>query len=534
MPLTKKIIISLSIAIVLISSFSGCIFDEWFGGTSFSLSSWRIIDDEDFAALNITFSCSGYSTVKLLGPSSLLLDSDFFYKEDGEQYAILNVAESRHSVTPGQYKLRAYDDDNKEIFSKTFSFEGSDLSILSCYQKWWVREAWIGGYSLLEMRMIVRNNGDTPVYPYYVTVTMDSEPITGYVLPCVILPGETDYVYCFVYRESEPDDSSCNVNLKDIDENILASDSFPVNAQDNVPIQQFEWRYKGNRWVDIPKPTYLYDYYIGLDRINIEDYCLYIFDPYDDRYIDILLDSLMYSFSSSDDVEKINYVASFIQKNIKYVSDSDTNSSYEYPRYPVETLFYGKGDCEDLSILTASLLDKLGYSVALLRLPNHMAVGVHLSEDALPLYDYYTEEYYYLETTTTIPSCGYVPSPYQSPSELTVYPILSRPLLMHKWKDGHLSIYSINGQADSIKVTLVVENLGVSSAGNILVKGAFYSRYEQEINAETKTISSLEPGMKKEVTIICNVPLSATTWFKTRVYYDNELVDEHQSVSSFP
>ena len=105
---------------------------------------------------------------------------------------------------------------------------------------------------------------------------------------------------------------------------------------------------------------------------------------------------------------------------------------------------------------------------------------------------------------------------------------------MHNWKDGHLSIYTIESESSNVKVTIVVQNLGVSLAKNIVVKGAFYTRYDQELNAESTTVSSLGPGMKKEVTIICDVPLNVNTWFKTRVYYDNELVDEHQSISSFP
>jgi predicted transglutaminase-like cysteine proteinase len=535
MPLTIKTIIAIITTILITSSFSGCIFDDILGITTLSLVSWTIIDDEDFASLNITFESSGTSTFKLLGSNSQVLDSEYFYKENDNQYALLHLAESRHSVTSGSYYVKAYNIDNSEIYSKIISFDGADLSISSCYQKWWERETWIGGFSLLELRLIVQNNGDVPTYPYYVKVTVDTETTTGLVIPCVIMPGETDYVYCFIYIKSEPDESDFSIYLEDIDENILTSGVFPVDIQDNIALQKFEWKHQRNDyWVYVPKTTYLNKFYSGLDRINIEDYSLYIFNQYDDQFIDILLDILMFSFSSTRDVDIINYIASFVQKGLQYERDSETNESYEYPRYPVETLFYGKGDCEDLSIILASLLDRLGYSVALLRLPNHMAVGVQLEEDELPYYDYYIEDYYFLETTTTTPSCGYVPSSYQSPSELSIYPITSRPLLIHNWKEGHLSIYSINGKANSIKVTLVIENLGVSTAQNVLVKAAFYSNHDQEINAISETISSLEPGMKEEVTIICNVPLSVTTWFKTRVYYDNVLVDEHQSISSFP
>ena len=129
MPLTKKIVLSIVSITILLCSFSGCIFDEILGGTSFSLSSWSVYDNEGFASLNISFSCSDTVTVKLFGPDFLLIDSDFFFK--GDHNTILHLAESRDSVIPGQYKLRAYDNENKEIYSELISLGGLNLSILS-------------------------------------------------------------------------------------------------------------------------------------------------------------------------------------------------------------------------------------------------------------------------------------------------------------------------------------------------------------------------------------------------------------------
>jgi hypothetical protein len=364
---------------------------------------------------------------------------------------------------------------------------------------------------------------------------MDSEEFTGFIIPCVIMPGENQDIDCYIYKESEPEESSYNLFLKDINENIISSNSFSVTDYDTVQIKKYEWNYKGMHILNIPKCEFLIDYYTSLDRINIEDYSLYVFDQYDDQYLDIIVDLLMENFVSNDDVEKINYISSFVQ-NLEYKNDDETNTSYEYPRYPVETLFNGNGggDCEDLSILLASFLSRLNFDVVLFRLPNHMAVGVNLSADVLPGYEYYTDNYYFLETTTVTPSCGYIPPSSKNPSELYIYPISLRPLIMHNWKGGHLSIYTIEGESSNVKLSIVVQNLGLGLGKNIIVKGAFYDRYDQEINAVSTTISSLEPFMKKEFTIICDVPLNTITWFKTRVYYSNELIDEHESISSFP
>jgi len=532
MPLTKKIILSVVVTLILVGSSLGLIL--FLKSTSFSLDSWGVLDDEGFPGLYLSFSCSGTVTVKVIGPDSSILDSDFYFK--GDHNTILHLAEYRHIVTPGQYDLKAYDNNDKEIFLKTFSFGALDLAILSCEQKWWERDPWVGGYSLLGLRMTVQNNGDTPVYPYNVTVVMDSEEINSRILPCVITSGDSEYVDCFIYRKTIPDDSTFTVSLEDIDKNTLAINSFSVDVENNVPVKKFSWQYNGHRQPNVPNSEYLYNYYSSLERIVDEDYGLYIFDPYDDQYIDILIDCIMFGFTSSNDVEKINYIASFVQ-NLEYKSDDDSNSSFEYPRYPIETLFNngGGGDCEDKAILTASLLYGLGYDVALLRLPDHMAVGVHLSEDAIPDKEYYVENYYFLETTTPIKPCGFIPSQYTgSSSDVTVYPISSRALLTHNWEDNSLTIYTNTEMGDLVKVILYVENLGIETANNVKVIGGFYKISDLKVVSKSQTISSLDPGMKKKVTLSVNIPKSVVTWFKTRIYYNYEIVDERESSASFP
>jgi transglutaminase-like putative cysteine protease len=68
----------------------------------------------------------------------------------------------------------------------------------------------------------------------------------------------------------------------------------------------------------------------------------------------------------------------FVQQTICYTDDlsPQTGKLIEYPKYPLETLVEKKGDCEDQSILAAALLAALGYKVALLILPVHVALGV--------------------------------------------------------------------------------------------------------------------------------------------------------------
>lgn len=534
MPLTKKILITSIAIILLVSSFSGCLLNDLLGITTFELNTWAVSDDEGYASIDITFTCSGTVTIKMFSSGSTLIDTHYYFK--GSHNATVHLAEYRCPVSDGRYYLKAYDKNGREIFAKPFSFVGPDLTITACEQKWWKRDAWIGGYSLIGLKLTVENSGDVPAYPYNVILDLDSEQNTSLALPCAVMPGQSEYVKCFVYRRSEPDDTTFVVSLEDKDENTMVEETFSVNVQDNVPITHFSWSYAGQRRPNVPEPEYLYEYYIGLERLTVEDYGLYVFDPYDDDYIDILIECLMFGYTQTGDVNKINYIASFVQ-GLDYKVDSEVDSTYEYPNYPMETLFTGNGggDCEDKAILAAQILDRLGYDVALLRLPNHMAVGVKLGEETLPTHDFYVEDYYFLETTTSGNTCGNIPNDYKSlTSQVTVYPISSRALLSHYWEGDSIIIYTNTEIGDLVRVTLYVENLGIATAENVKVIAGFYRYSGLKVTTEEEIIGSIDPGMKKKVTLSINIPSSPETWFKTRIYYNYEIVDEKESVSSFP
>lgn len=532
MDICNKIAIFAAVIIIIISSFSGCILNEIFG-TSFTLNSYEIIDDEGFAGLSLDFLTTGEGTSKLYGPGNNLIDSDFFYI--GNQNSVIYLADYRSTVKSGIYKLKSYDKNGDEINEESISLSGSDLSINSLDAKWWKSEVWKDSLSLVGLNLSVFNSGDSPVYPDKIDVNIESETFSVSVLPVAVMSGVNTFIDCFVYKEDVVD-NAISVLLKDINGVTIASGSFTPLMTHNVATREFKWNHDGKSYyLNIPDTKYLIEYFSNLDRIYHEDYAVYVYDSYDDDYLDMLVDNLMDGFGMDSDVDKVNFAASFVQ-NLDYKLDSDTNTSVEYARYPVETLFNGDGgggDCEDLSILMASILDKIDIDVALLRLPNHMAVGVKLDEDVLPQYDYYTENYYFLETTSVAPSCGYIPSSSKSPSELTVYPISSRPWLKHSWRNGTLTIFYMGGTADYVKAIIIVENLGAIPANNILVKGGFYTNYGQELNAEFATISKLKPGMKTKINLMNKVPHNTTTTFKTKIYYKNEVVDEHESESTF-
>ena len=201
-----------------------------------------------------------------------------------------------------------------------------------------------------------------------------------------------------------------------------------VTLKDNNYVVHYEWDYGGSRWVydsEIPKETYEY----FSDRHRTSDYSEYVANPSDDEWMRILAD--LFSDEAKDEgwdeFKTVSFVLSFVQ-SMPYTSDELTAGYDEYPRYPVETLVDKGGDCEDTSILFASIARGMGYGVVLLKLEedNHMAVGVRISEDIVsnwgrdyPL-TYYTtrtgEIYAYCETTSEGWELGHMPEDLMSTS----------------------------------------------------------------------------------------------------------------------
>jgi uncharacterized membrane protein len=105
---------------------------------------------------------------------------------------------------------------------------------------------------------------------------------------------------------------------------------------------------------------------------------------------------------------------------------------------------------------------------------------------------------------------------------------------MHEWKGGTITIYTNTEIGDYVNVKTIVENLGTSTARNVLVEGAFISQSGDKINYESTIIPELKTNEKKKVTLSVDIPKNSITHFKTRIYLYGEIVDEQESVSTFP
>jgi hypothetical protein len=320
-----------------------------------------------------------------------------------------------------------------------------------------------------------------------------------------------------------------NISLFDSTGTALCKKVITLIEKDPIDSWIYQWQYLGSQTLKIPSVDWFYDYYKGLKRLNIIDYAAYVFDRYDDGFIEFLANQLLSLKNLKTDVEKINFIASFVQ-SIEYKKDDPETETYEYPRYPLETLKEKRGDCEDKAILTAALLDSLGYNVSLIRLPQHMAVGVNLNE-TIAGYSYYIDQYYFLESTTLFMPLGKIPPEYQGLTNITVYPISSRPLLIHSWKNA--TRFTLSTGADYVNVTVIIENLGTAGASDIEVRGAFYDNTSQVYNQERMYIPSIAIGEKRLVELSIDVPSLISVTLKTQLYLNGIMIDQRESVSLF-
>ena len=94
-----------------------------------------------------------------------------------------------------------------------------------------------------------------------------------------------------------------------------------------------------------------------------EDYLRYV--DTETAYIDEvaqILNTEAIDNGFTSDFAKADLRLSFVG-SIPYALDPDDD--FEYPKFPIETLWENEGDCEDSSALYASIMESLGYRTVL-------------------------------------------------------------------------------------------------------------------------------------------------------------------------
>ncbi|MCK4332393.1 MAG: hypothetical protein KAV40_02310 [Thermoplasmatales archaeon] len=177
----------------------------------------------------------------------------------------------------------------------------------------------------------------------------------------------------------------------------------------------YEWSYGYNSYslhVEIPKENYAYYKHLNVDRSPYPYSQGSHFVTSDDTTVTAIANELnsMAQSKGFDYYEKANFVLKFVQ-SLQYSFDNETTSWNDYWRYPIETLVDEGGDCEDTSILYASIMEAMGYDAVLLLPPAHMAVGIEGLGCSGVEHNGIT--YCYCETTNHEKNLGDIPQIYQ-------------------------------------------------------------------------------------------------------------------------
>jgi hypothetical protein len=191
-----------------------------------------------------------------------------------------------------------------------------------------------------------------------------------------------------------------------------------VYAQSDYYHEDFKWTYKGSEWtwsLDIPKS--LYDAYrsVPVSTRTRDGLAGYGFlTTTNDYYIKQVAEKLEEAASQKnyEPYDQVSFVLAFVQ-SLPYTSDSVSSGFDEYPRFPLETLVDNGGDCEDTSILFATLTLIMGYGAVYINPPEHCAVGVLGDNLVGSYYTYNNKTYYYCETTGDGWEIGQIPSEFK-------------------------------------------------------------------------------------------------------------------------
>ena len=187
----------------------------------------------------------------------------------------------------------------------------------------------------------------------------------------------------------------------------------PVPTE-STAYRRFDFRYRSDNYVvNIPVNTSLYRAATtspNKQQVNGSEDFGYLYremmeDPaLDSFYADMLKEIRRTRYnggSNLTDDEYLEMVTSFVQQ-IPY-----DNTTAGNPRYPVEVIFDGKGDCDEKALLLNGLLSREGYDVALLAFPSlkHVTSGIRINlasnKPSFRVFSDGTRDYVYIETTAT-------------------------------------------------------------------------------------------------------------------------------------
>lgn len=165
--------------------------------------------------------------------------------------------------------------------------------------------------------------------------------------------------------------------------------------------------------------TFKHGYIEDLNGQRYNDRRYYVYEALEDGLADEMgriLNEEAKANGITGDRQKIEFLIDFVQ-NLPYIPDDVSTGYDDYTKRHIETLVDGGGDCEDSSLMLASLLlsESFYYDTALLLLPGHAALGVKGSDDIAGTYfEKGGTRYYYIETTGRGWNVGEIPDEYRN------------------------------------------------------------------------------------------------------------------------
>ena len=277
----------------------------------------------------------------------------------------------------------------------------------------------------------------------------------------------------------------------------------------------YTWEYDNQDfWIKFEYNKDAYEEYS--QRSRYRDFDHFVTDPYDDELISQITNQLTNLANIGGyDSNEIPYIAMGFVQALPYISDSASAGYDEYPRYPFETLYHGGGDCEDSSILLAAILYDMGYGVALIDLPGHMAVGVKGDENIYGnYYEYEGIKYYYLETTDSGWDVGVIPDEYSEANALITpiysgYPELRMEFTGSSKRDNYYTYVDLN---------IKLENVGSASAEDVIIYTSLETTDDGMVWDQIKsdTISSI--GADESITYtVSNLKAPVGEWYRVGI-----------------
>jgi len=296
----------------------------------------------------------------------------------------------------------------------------------------------------------------------------------------------------------------------------------PVNSS-SYYTRTYPWTYGGYaQSVTLSIPAEYYDYYRNKSHTG-KDFSHYALSEADRVFLGKMIDSFteLGEKNNFTECQNVMNVISFVQ-TMPYTSDLETTGFVEYPRYPIETLVDGGGDCEDSVILAAALLLEMGYDVVLIELSDHMALGIKGNEKSQgAYYEYNGNHYYYVETTSPGFACGEVPPQYAN-AHAKILPMKLTPKMnvsIHTdflGYDHHYAYYRIHCN---------VTNEGPTAAQNVtvvlLAESSPFDMSHAWSESDKIVIGTLPDESSGWAEATLNVPRRHNTRFTAIVYGDN-------------